>query len=302
MGKSAKRKYNKKESIAAWLMITPQILGFLVFTLYPMLWVFRYAFFKYDGIHTMFVGLDNFVRVFTRDPNYWKSIVNTFIIAYGKLIVEFPLALGLAVAVNQKFRGSSFYKVMFYLPCVISTAIVGLIFTYLFSAYNGAVNNMLLNMGVISKPVSWFGSKWTAMFVVMLAAIWQGFGQNMLYLLAGLQGIPKELYEAAEVDGAGTMTKFRYITLPMLVPILQVLILLATVYGMQIMDLVMVTTGGGPAGSTNVVMLYIYQFFFETNDTVKQWGYASAMGVVTSLIIGAATVVYLKISSGGQEI
>lgn len=302
MGKSAERKYNKKESIAAWLMITPQILGFLVFTLYPMLWVFRYAFFKYDGIHTMFVGLDNFVRVFTRDPNYWKSIVNTFIIAYGKLIVEFPLALGLAVAVNQKFRGSSFYKVMFYLPCVISTAIVGLIFTYLFSAYNGAVNNMLLNMGVISKPVSWFGSKWTAMFVVMLAAIWQGFGQNMLYLLAGLQGIPKELYEAAEVDGAGTMTKFRYITLPMLVPILQVLILLATVYGMQIMDLVMVTTGGGPAGSTNVVMLYIYQFFFETNDTVKQWGYASAMGVVTSLIIGAATVVYLRISSGGQEI
>lgn len=302
MGKSAKRKYNKKESIAAWLMITPQILGFLVFTLYPMLWVFRYAFFKYDGIHTMFVGLDNFVRVFTRDPNYWKSIVNTFIIAYGKLIVEFPLALVLAVAVNQKFRGSSFYKVMFYLPCVISTAIVGLIFTYLFSAYNGTVNNMLLNMGMIAKPVSWFGSKWTAMFVVMLAAIWQGFGQNMLYLLAGLQGIPKELYEAAEVDGAGTLTKFRYITLPMLVPILQVLILLATVYGMQIMDLVMVTTGGGPAGNTNVVMLYIYQFFFETNDTVKQWGYASAMGVVTSLIIGAATIVYLRISSGGQEI
>lgn len=297
-----KRKYNKKECIAAWLMISPQVIGFLVFTLYPILWVFRYAFFRYDGVHTDFIGLDNFIRLFTKDLNYWKSILNTFLIAYGKLIIEFPLALGLAVAVNRKFRGSNFFRVMFYLPCVISTAIIGLIFNYLFSAYNGTINNLLIAVGIISKPINWFGSKNTAMFVIMLAAIWQGFGQNMLYLLAGLQGIPKELYEAAEVDGAGSFTKFKHITLPMLMPILQVLILLASVYGMQIMDLVMVTTNGGPAGSTNVVMLYIYQYFFETNNSVKQWGYASALGAVTSLIIGMATAVYLKISSRAQDV
>lgn len=292
-----KVKYNRNESIVSWVMILPQVIGFLIFTIYPMIWVYRFAFYDYDGVSGKFVGLENFVRLFTRDPKYWSSLLNTFIIAYGKLIIEYPLALLLAIAVNKKTKTSTFFRIGFYMPTVVSTAIVGLVFSYIFSSYNGPVNNILETFGLINEPINWFGAKWTAMAVLMLASIWQSFGTNMLYLLAGLQGIPEELYEAAAIDGANTRQKFFNITLPQLLPMLKILLMLSMIYGMQIMDLVMVTTNGAPAGETDVVMLYIYRFFFDTNNSVKQWGYASSLGVVTSFIIAAATLFYLKMSS-----
>ena len=295
-------KYSKNETIASWLMISPMVLGFLVFTLYPMLWVYRYAFCDYDGVRTVFCGLDNFIRVFTRDVRYWKSLINTFIIAYGKLLIEFPLALGLAVALNNKFRGSIFYRVTFYLPAVISTAVAGLVFCFLFSSYNGMVNNILSMLKLISAPVNWFGSKWTAMTVLIVSSIWLGYGQNMLFFLAGLQGIPDDLYEAADIDGANSWSKFWRITMPMLMPVFRVVLMMAIVYGMKIMDSVLVITNGAPADETDVAMLYIYRFFFDTNGAAKQWGYASSLGVVTSLIICFATLLYLRVSDKSAKI
>ncbi len=297
-----RQKANRSETIASYLMLSPQIIGFLVFTIYPILWVYRYSVYDYDGLNTVFVGLENFKRLFTRDPQYWSSLLNTFIIAYGKLIVELPLALIVAVILNEKVLGRNFFRVMFFMPNIISTAVIGLVFTFIFSTFNGAANNLLISLGVLDQPYNWFANKWSSMMVIMLASIWQGFGANVLFILAGLQNIPTDLYEAAEIDGASRWKQFLHVTVPMLAPVLQIILMLAMVNGMKIMDLVMVLTNGAPAGETNVVMLYIYKFFFEDGSTVKQYGYASALGVVTSIIICAATLLYLKVSKKSSSV
>lgn len=292
-----KKKRHLPEIFTAYAMLLPQIVGFAVFSIYPILWVYRYAFYDFDGATAVFNGFDNFVRLFTRDAAYWSSLVNTFVIAFGKLIVELPLALLVAVFLNRKIFGRSFFRTMFFLPNIISTAIIGLVFSFLFGSFNGIVNNLLIELSFISEPINWFSQKGSSMFVIMLAALWQGFGTNMLFFLAGLQNVPAELYEAAEIDGATGSQQFFHITLPMLAPIAQIILMMAVVNGIKIMDLVMVLTNGMPAGETEVVMLHIYKHFFPAGLGVPQLGYASAMGMVTSIIICIITVLYLKLSS-----
>ena len=293
---SYKKKSDYSEIIQSYAMLAPQILGFLIFTIYPIMWVYRYAFFDYDGVKAVYSGLDNFVRIFTRDKLYWDSLTNTFVLAFGKLIIELPLALIIAVFLNKKIFGRSFFRTMFFMPNIVSTAIIGLIFTFIFSSFNGIANNFIMEIGIIDEPINWFAHKWTSMTVIILASIWQGFGINMLFFLAGLQNVPEELYEAAKIDGATGTHQFIHITLPMLAPIAQIILMLAIVNGMKVMDLVMVLTNGMPAGETEVVMLHIYKYFFPSGYSNPQLGYASSMGLVTSVIIGIVTMMYLKLS------
>lgn len=300
-GKRSRKELQTSEAIISYAMLSTQIIGFLVFGIYPILWVYRYAFYDYDGIREIFIGMENIVRVFTRDIHYWKSLVNTFIIAYGKLIIELPLALILAVMLNMKIAGRSFFRTMFFMPNIISTAIIGLVFSFIFGSFNGIVNNLLIELKLISEPINWFANKPTSMLVIIVASMWQGFGINMLFFLAGLQNIPTELYEAATIDGATGSYQFWHITLPMLAPVAQIILMLAMINGIKIMDLVMVLTNGMPAGETDVVMLHIYKHFFP-EGTLPQLGYASALGLVTSIIIGIITVIYFKLSKKAKEV
>lgn len=277
-------------------MMLPAFLGFAMFTLYPILWSLKYTVYDYDGISAYFVGVDNFVRVFTNDPNFWMALGNTFILTFGKLIIELPLALFLAIVVNNKLRGNGVLRVIFFLPNIISVAIVGLIFYFLFDALDGAVNSLLMAWKVIAEPINWFGNKWTAMGVIALASIWQGFGINMLFLLSGVQGIPTELYECADLDGASKWKSFVHITLPMLAPVMQVVLLLAVTGSMKTTDMVLTMTNGQPAGKTEVIMTYIFKYFFNYGQTgfKPQYGYATAMSLVVAVILGALAVLYMK--------
>lgn len=300
------KKLHSANKIQEILMITPMTIGFLLFSVYPIIWVLRWSFFKYNGYsEPVFVGLGNFIRVFSRDPAYWNSLKNTFLIAGMKMIFEIPLALVLAVLLNNKIKGSSFFRVVFFLPSVFSIAVVGLIFSILFGAYNGIVNAILKNIGLITQNISWFSDKGHAMFVIILVSLWTTFGLNMIYFLMGLQNISKSLYECASIDGANEVQQFFYITMPLVAPILQLVLMLSVSGTMKMTDLILVLTNGAPGGSTEVVMTYIFKYFFSYGESAAmevQFGYASSMAVVTAVILGIVTLIYLKVSKKMQEV
>mgnify|MGYP002509854934 FL=1 len=287
-------------------MITPMTIGFLLFSVFPIFWVIRWSFFNYNGYsEPVFIGLENFIRAFTRDAAYWNSLKNTFLIAGLKMLIEIPLALILAVLLNNKIKGSAFFRVIYFLPSVFSIAVVGLIFSILFSAYNGIVNAVLRETGLIARNISWFSDKGHAMFVIILVSLWTTFGLNMIYFLMGLQNISKSLYECASIDGATQIQQFFYITVPLVAPILQLVLMLSVLGTMKMTDLILVLTNGAPGGSTEVVMTYIFKYFFSYGDNAArdvQFGYASAMAVITAMILGLITAVYLKISRKMQEV
>lgn len=299
-GGIASKKVQKERQ--AYLMIAPQLIGFFVFTIYPIFWVFRYAFYDYDGIYARFIGIENFIRAFTRDPSFWMSILNTIIIAYGKLIIELPLALIVALILSSNaIKVKKIFSLGFYLPRVTGTAVNCLIFSFMFATVNGTVNNGLLNLGLISAPHNWFGDKWSAMSVIILQSLWSGLAANVLYFMAGVSNISEDVIEAAKIDGATKIQTFFRVTLPMLAPVVRVVLMLAMVNGMKIMNEVLLLTNGGPANSTNVVMLQIYKMFFNS-DGSPQYGYASALGVITTFVIGILTFIYLKISKKADSV
>lgn len=295
---------NQKKTVEwqSYAMIAPQIVGFLVFSLYPIIWVFGHAFYDYDGYTSRYIGVENFIRAFTRDPAFWKSILNTFIIAYGKLIVELPLALIVALLLaNGAIKVKKIFSVGYYMPMVTGTATNCLIFSFLFATFNGTVNNMLMKIGAITAPIEWFSQKWTAMFVIMLESLWAGFAANVLYFMAGVRNVSEDVLEAADIDGAGRFTKFFKVTMPMLAPVIRVILMLAMVNGVKIMNEVLLLTNGGPSDSTNVVMLHIYKMYF-VNDGKPQLGYASALGIITTVILGIITFAYLRLSKKSDSV
>lgn len=295
--------YQIRKHKIPYLMITPLVLGLIVLTIYPQVWVVGLSFFRYNGVTAPeWEGIDNFVRAFQRDAIWWKSVWNTFYFAFGKLALELPLALVLAIVLNRQIRGKNFFRGLFFLPSVTSAAIMSLVFYFIFSPYQGILNGMLQGVGLIREPIDWLGQGNSAMIVAMLVSVWQNFGINMILFLAGLQAIPDEFYESASIDGASEVQQFWYITLPALGRMLQVIVMLAIIGSLKTFDIFRVLTDGGPANETMVMMLYIFNYFFRQSalgsgtSVVPQFGYASALGVIASIIIAIITVSYLLMS------
>jgi raffinose/stachyose/melibiose transport system permease protein len=300
-----KRNYDAVGKTQEILMLLPMFIGFLMFVIYPILWVLRWALYDYGGYGApIYIGFENFIRALTRDNKFWLALINTFYLAVMKLVIELPLALVLAFFVNKKVKGSSFFRVVFFLPTVFSVAVIGLIFTILFSAYNGMVNAFLLFLGLIKENVNWFGTRFMSLNVVLAVSIWSTFGLNMIYFLMGLQNIPKELYECSMLDGASGPKQFFHITIPLLAPVMQIIILLSLLGTMKITDLLLVMTNGQPGGQTEAVMTYIFKFFFGygSNSARMSYGYGSALSIITAVILGILTVIYLKNSQKMKDI
>ena len=287
-------------------MLLPVLIGFSALTLYPNLWVASLSFFKYDGITSPeFIGFDNFIRMFTRDPQWWRSVVNTFTFAIGKLLIEMPIALLFAVMLNRKLRGSNLFRGILFLPNITSTAVIAVVFSLLFATYNGDMNNILMGLRLTNAPVDWLGTSPNSMIVCILLSTWQSIGINTILFVAGLQGIPEDVYESGDIDGAVGIKRFWYITIPLLARMFQMILMLAIVGSLQIFDLIKVLTSGGPSGSTEVMMTYIYSYFFPSSyaqTVISQMGYGSALGVMATLIIGIVTILYLIVSKKMDEI
>ncbi|NHN31662.1 carbohydrate ABC transporter permease [Paenibacillus agricola] len=280
------------------LFLLPSIILTLALGIYPLIWVLRYMFYDYAGYgEELFVGLDNFRRL-ARDTQFWDSVVNTFVFAGGKLLLTIPLSLLLAVILNGKLRGKNLLRAIYFMPTVISTAVISVVFYIIFNSYNGMVNQLLMKYHLISQPIEWLGPKY-AMITVIIVAAWGAVGNYMLLFLAGLQSIPQDLYESASIDGANAPQRFAYITIPMLGPVMQMIIMLAIIASLKGYESIMVMTEGGPIGKTEVMYLYLYKLLFpvSTGSPVdQQIGYGSAVGFVTALIVGGITFLYNYLS------
>ncbi|MDR2104015.1 MAG: sugar ABC transporter permease [Treponema sp.] len=285
-----------RDSSQAVLMLLPMLIGFIVFTYIPILYIVRFAFYNYTGFRGSFNGIENFIRVFQRDRAFWGSFLNTLILSAGKLAVEIPLAIFLAVLLHRGAMGTAFFRVTLFLPTIISTAIVGLVFSLMFASYEGVINTILQNAGFIAVPIDWLGKKWTALLVIAMASIWANIGINMIFFLMALQGVPRELYECATLDGCPSLKVFFRITLPMIAPIFRVVLLNAIIGSLKMTDLVLASTNGQPGGTTEVVMTYVFKFFMGYSTRRVEVGYACAMTLVTGVFLGAITYLYLRAS------
>jgi len=217
------RKMRLKESggLAAGLMLTPALIFLCVCSIYPFVWIFRYIGYDYNGFTARYVGTANFTRMFS-DTTFWSSVLTTFEYAFWKLIIIIPLALIMAVLLNQKLRGSDFFRGAYFMPTVIATSISGMIFTFIFATQNGILNNILQTVGLMGKtPINWLMDSNFAMEAVIILSVWAGFGNYMLYFVTGMTSISEDVYESSRIDGAKAVQTFFKITLPMLKPVLK---------------------------------------------------------------------------------
>ncbi|WP_084423292.1 carbohydrate ABC transporter permease [Cohnella thermotolerans] len=270
----------------------------MVLGIYPILWAIHYMFYDYKGYgEKLFVGLANFGRLW-RDDLFWNAVGNTLIYAGGKIAITIPLSLVLAVILNRKIPGRNLLRAIYFMPTVISTAVISVVFFIIFNSYNGLLNQFLQKFGLLSGSVEWLGPKY-AMLTVIIVAIWGAIGNYMLLFLAGLQSIPEDLYESASIDGANAAQKFWYVTVPLLGPVMQMIILLAITVSLKGYESIMVLTEGGPIGKTDVMFLYVYKLLFPVSTGsvfIQEIGYGSAVGFATAIIVGLITCFYFVIS------
>lgn len=288
-----------------YAMLLPNVILFSALSLYPILWVLRFMFYRYDKItEPVFIGLENFVRAFTRDTYFWRSVINTFVYVGGKLLITLPLAFLIALVLNIRFRGRNLLQIVIFSPTIMSAAVMSMIFYLLFNPYSGQVNTILMQLKLIDEPINWLGDH--AMLTVILVGVWGAVGNYMVYFMAGLQSISTEIYESAELDGITPIKKLFHITIPMMAPILKIIVMISITSSLQDMQSTMVLTEGGPNGATEVMFLYIYKLFFpisaNNNITVAQYGYGAALSFICAIIIGIITLVYLKLTKKLDDI
>ena len=283
------RQKTLKQNLIAYSFILPNLLGFAIFTLVPMVFSLGLALMNWDGANEVtWAGLENFKRLFD-DTTFRIAIVNTFYYVLGTVPPTMAAALGLALLLNQPLRGRNFFRTTFFFPYVASLVAVAVVWNMLFHPAMGPVNQLLVSLGV-ENPPRWSASVDWAMPTVIMASIWRGMGYYMIIYLAALQGIPSYLYEAAEIDGANAWQKFRYITLPMLTPATFFVSIMLIIASFKVFDLILVMTNGGPGRATNVLVIHTYNMAFRE----FRFGYASAIAMVLFLIVLIITIVQFR--------
>lgn len=277
-----------------YVMLLPNFILFLAFVVYPIIWTLRYMMFDYNGVTAAkFTGITNFIKAF-HDAYWWNAVMNTLRIAGLKLLIEIPLAMILAVLLNTKIKGKSFFRGAYFLPTVTSMATMSLAFSFMFSPYNGIINMLLKNWGLISENISFLENPTSAFITVVIISVWSVFGQNVLLILSGLQNIPEEIYESAAVDGANKVHIFFKMTIPMILPIFKIILMLAIIGSLGIFDPIYLITNGGPNHATDVMATNIYGYYFNTGS-VPQYGYGATLSFISSIIIGIITVLYMRL-------
>lgn len=282
MKKSLKYKYRNELEVLPFLL--PGFILLLIFIFYPIAKNFYMSLSDYniflDKMNT-FTGIDNYIRVF-KDKMFWDAFINTAAYAVVTILPQMAIGLILAIIINTKIKGSFLFRILFYIPVITSWLIVSLIFRYLFESGDaGLINYLLLKANLIQTSVSWFSNRWTANAVIWILAVWKGIGWNMVVFLAGLQGIDRSYYEAADIDGANIIQKVRFITIPLLKPVTFFIMTNLLVGSFNVFTQVYVMTNGAPMGRTQVLLSYMYKVAF----TDFQIGYSSALSVVVGVFI-----------------
>ena len=274
------------------VFLAPTVIGLGIFTVVPIIASFVLAFFRWDIItDPEFVGFDNFADLIV-DPTVRVSFLNTILFVIVAVVLQLGIALGLAVLVQSRMPGwlRGFFRSTLFFPLILSAASVSLVMAYLFNQEFGLVNQILGVFGI--AKVGWLTTGFGAQVVTVLVYVWQNFGFTFLLFIGGIASIPKEVYEAASIDGATGWKQFRLITLPLVSPTMLVASVMAIISALQIFDQPYVLTRGGPGDSTRTAVMVIYESAFQQ----LEFGRASAIGIVLTLLIMLVTAVQFRLS------
>ncbi len=288
-----------RDSLENYAFVLPAVTIFSVFYIIPFIWIFQLGLFDWDGISftRVFVGLQNFKEIFLQDKNWWQAMWNAGYITLIALTLQNILAFMLAWACDREIKMKNFYRVIFFIPPVLSEVVVGMAWRFIINDIDGAniINRTLTQIGLPNLVHNWLSDPSTALSTVAVIHCWKGFGWGFLIFLAGLQTIPRELYEAARVDGASAWQSFKKITIPLMIPIM-VLVGILTVLGtMQVFVLIISLVGGEFAGHTSVPVLRIL-----ASMRGSRFGYACAQGITFGMVLIIISFIQYRFSKKAQ--
>lgn len=288
----------RQEAVTGWLFILPILIGFMVFVVGAVIYSLVISLTQWDLLTPpVFIGLRNYTRAFT-DESFWQCMYNTVYFVIGLVPSVLILSMLIAIAINHKVNKlTGFFKVSFYAPNITSTIAVGMIWLWIFNPNNGLINSVLHLIGIADAP-RWLDSVVWAKPALIIMRIWQMCGYYMIMFLAGLQTIPKTLYEAAEVDGARKWKKLRYITVPMLANTTFFVTIMLMIEAFDIFEAIFVMTEGRPAGTTNTLLYFIYYNGFE----LYKMGYSSALAWILFAILFVLTLVQFRLRKNKEQL
>lgn len=278
-----------------YIFLAPTTILYLLFTLWPIVASYWYSLLDWNGFSRdrTFVGLANYREV-AQDPLFWRAFRNSFFYMAMVVPIRVGLALVVAIILNDKaLPFANFFRTALFLPVVTTTAIIGILMRFIFDPASGPVNTVLLELGLVDRPVDFLGRANSALLTAIGIDVWKWFGLTLIYWLAALQTVPEDLIEAAKVDGASPAQAFWGITLPMMKPFAIIITLITAIGALHSFDLILTLTGGGPALKTEVVEVYIYRWAFASS--IPRLGYASAAAV----FFGLTTLVLALIQAYG---
>lgn len=286
-------KGKRSERRAAYIFTVPAMFLLVAFLVVPVLYTVRYSLFQYKIIRPegmTFIGLGNYIRLFS-DEKFWLALKNTVYFTVLVVPLQCVMALALAMLVSSRFRGVSIFRTMYFSPQLTSMVVISILWTVLYNANpnTGLINSLLVNLGL--QPINFLTNAKTAMNSIVFMSAWQGAGYQMMIFLAGLQGIPRDQYEAASVDGATKLQQFVYITLPGLKGTIKYVVMITMIQAMKLFTQPYVMTQGGPKNSTRTLVYYIYTQGFQQGN----FGYACAIAAVFFLIVVAMSLSMKKL-------
>lgn len=285
-----------KVNFKAWVFTIPSLILITAFVFYPMVQAFITSFYTGVANNLSFGGLANYQRLLT-DTTFQKALFNTLLF----LVIQVPIMIILALIIssilnNKRLKLRDFFRTAIFLPCITSLVAYSIIFKSLF-ATDGFVNAILMNLNLIAEPINWLTNSTYARILIILAITWRWTGYNMIFYLAGLQSIDDSIYEAAEIDGATGFQKFRFMTIPLLKPIILFTSINSTIGTLQLFDETMNITQGGPANSTITISQYIYNILFKYQPN---FGYAAAVSFVIVILIVILSFIQLKVGDKNE--
>ncbi len=280
--------YRRERAFPYWFL-APSVVLLLALTVYPLVYVLQISVHRVTPSGEVFVGLQNFLRLF-RDAFFYRAVWQTLILAASALTLEFLLGLSLALLLNSEIRARNFWRALFLLPMILPPVVAGVIWRLIYNPSFGVLNGVLQMLGFDIKRWTWLANPSIALPCVIMVDVWEWTPFVFLILLAGLQSIPQEPYEAARIDGSNAWQTFIHITLPLLMPAILVALLLRTMDLLRIFDQVFILTQGGPGFATETVSLYIYKTAFRFYD----FGYAAVLSLVLLVVTMILCRIYIR--------
>lgn len=280
-----------RKTISLLLFILPGLTIYTLFQIYPIVSGFYYGLTDWDGFspNVNFVGLENF-KDLSNDPLIFKSIKNTIILTILVVIIQNILALFVAILLDKKLKGVAFFRVVYFIPVLLSTAVVGFIWSTIYNPIIGSWSVFFNFLGLESiAKLDMLGNSNTALYAIIFVVIWQYLGYSMIIYLAGLQTIPKDLYEAADIDGANRWMKFKHVTFALISPALTINMVLSTIGCLKMFDHVFVLTGGGPGNASQVVGTAIFTVAFNNN----RFGYGVSLSILLFIVVAIISIAQL---------